>query len=200
MRRLLDVLRHDGADGALAPPAGPRRTCRALAAQLTDAGLTVRLTVDGDVGAAALARALGLPDRAGGADQRAEARRAGPRRRAPSRYGAERSSVDVVDDGVGGADAGARRARARRDAGARALYGGELTAGPRPAGGFAVHAPAAAGQRVDVIRVLLADDQALVRAGFRMILTPSPTSTWSARRPTASRPSRWPAGCARTSC
>ena len=31
------------------------------------------------------------------------------------------------------------------------------------------------------IRVLLADDQHLVRAGFRRSSTPSPTSTWSAR-------------------
>ena len=42
------------------------------------------------------------------------------------------------------------------------------------------------------IRVLVADDERLVRAGYRMILAPSPTSRWSARRPTGSRPSTWP--------
>ena len=37
--------------------------------------------------------------------------------------------------------------------------------------------------------VVVADDQALVRAGFRVLVTPPPTSRWWARRPTARR--RW---------
>ena len=41
------------------------------------------------------------------------------------------------------------------------------------------------------IRVLLADDQALVRGGFRSILDGQPDIEVVARRPTAWRPSSW---------
>ena len=65
-----------------------------------------------------------------------------------------------------------------------ALYGGALDAGPRPGGGFPCPRPAR--RREPVIRVLIADDQALVRGGFRVILDAQPTtSRSSARRPTA---------------
>ena len=36
-----------------------------------------------------------------------------------------------------------------------------------------------------MIRVLIADDQELVRTGFRLILPVTPTSRWSGRPPTA---------------
>jgi signal transduction histidine kinase len=139
MRRLLDVLRRDGADGALAPQPGAA-DLPALAAQLTDAGLPVRLTVDGDVGD--LPPALGLSvyrivqesltnvlKHAGTADAQVTVR-----------ADADAVVVDVVDDGAGGTDT---RGGGHGLVGMRervALFRGELTAGPCPTGGFAVHA------------------------------------------------------------
>ena len=76
-------------------------------------------------------------------------RRRRPRRRRP------------IADGGGSGIVGMReRAAAARRA---------LEAGPRAEGGFRVRGPPAAAGR-DVISVLLADDQALVRAGFRVLL------------------------------
>jgi hypothetical protein len=85
--------------------------------------------------------------------------------------------IEVEDDGAerirvpalrAAEAAGARDTRHDR---ARHGAGGELTAGPRPGRGFAVRA-ACLGQAAGaaVIRVLLADDQALVRAGFAALL------------------------------
>ena len=56
------------------------------------------------------------------------------------------------------------------------LFGGQLEAGPRPGGGFLVRGAPALGAGVSdaPIRVLIADDQALMRAGFRMILDAQP--------------------------
>ena len=54
-----------------------------------------------------------------------------------------------------------------------AFLGGELRTGARPGGGFLVHARlpvAGEGAALVTIRVLIADDQALMRGGFRMIL------------------------------
>ena len=52
-----------------------------------------------------------------------------------------------------------------------ALYGGRLAAGPGPEGGFEVRAalPVQAARRMST-RVLIADDQSMVRRGFRMII------------------------------
>ena len=54
------------------------------------------------------------------------------------------------------------------------MYGGVLAAGPEPGGGFAVRAQPSDRAGDAVIRVLVVDDQALVRGGFRLILESQP--------------------------
>ena len=89
--------------------------------------------------------------------------------------------MQVDDDGVGAAAALGPPADAGADDGdggrglagmrERALaLGGTAEAGPRPGRGFRVPGAAPADRERRVIRVLLADDQALVRAGFRALL------------------------------
>ena len=106
LRRLLGVLREDGA-GPLAPQPG---LAAAAGAGGGRPGRRRGRRVDAArPGAAAPgARPRRLPDRAGGADQRGEARRTGPRRPARWRSRGDRVRVDVADDGLGGA----RRRRA----------------------------------------------------------------------------------------
>ena len=138
-------------------------------------------------------RPVRLPDRAGGADERAQARRPGERARSTSSATADGVEVDVADDGGARATAAERRARASSAcASGSPLLGGELEAGPAPDGGFACARalPYRLRRRRDP-RPSIADDQALVRT--RLPDDPrgaSPTSRSSARPATAARRSR----------
>ena len=107
-------------------------------------------------------------------------------------------TVEVTDDGVGGA--GRRRQRHHRHAragrGARAARSRPARA---PGGGFRVAAPTCRGRRA-VITVVIADDQALVRGGFRALLDAQDDITVVGEAATATRRCAWPSSCAPTSC
>jgi signal transduction histidine kinase len=140
-RRLLDVLRDPDDEAGLAPQ--PRAAdLEALAASVRAVGLPVTVTIDGDLAA--------LPEAVDVSVYRIvqEAltnclKHAGPAR-AQVTIGCASDSVtvEVTDDGArspgpptaaGGYGLAGMRERA-------AVFGGELTAGPRPGGGYAVRA------------------------------------------------------------
>ena len=144
MRRLLGVLREDdGAGAALAPRPGIEQL-PALAESVRAAGLALELEIGGDCGA--LPPAIDLS--AYRIVQEAltnTLKHAGPdaHARVEVRRGPEELTVEVVDDGGGQAAAAAHDSGGHGLVGMRervALLGGELRAGPRPAGGFAVNA------------------------------------------------------------
>ncbi len=141
MRRLLGVLREDGAATSLAPPPGLAQL-EALAESSRLAGLAVELKLEGDfrdlppavdlsayrIVQEALTNAL---------------KHAGPARaRVHVRRDPQAVTIEVVDDGRG-VGSGEPSLGGHGLIGMRervALFGGELQAGPRPEGGFAVHA------------------------------------------------------------
>ena len=101
------------------------------------------------------------------------------------RHEADAVRIEVVDDGRGAASAvDADRRGGHGIAGMAeraATVGGDVIAGPRPGGGFRVRArlplsSSVVGRTMTapaepvVIRVVLADDQVLLRAGLRMLL------------------------------
>jgi signal transduction histidine kinase len=140
-RRLLGVLRDTGEETGLAPQPGIGEL-DALADTIRAAGLPVNLVIDGDP--AALPAAVDVSVYRIVQEALTNVlKHAGPAR-ATVTIGCEEEAVtvEIIDDGtgepgdwfpVGGHGLAGMRERA-------AIFGGELSAGPRPRGGFAVRA------------------------------------------------------------
>jgi signal transduction histidine kinase len=146
MRRLLGVLREAEPDHARAPQPGIAEL-RSLAARVEDAGLPVELSVQGDerpLPASAALSAYRIVQEA----LTNTLRHAGPARaRVILRYLPDALEVQVSDNGAGQQPGPERGNTTPADGGGHGLigmrervtlFGGELHAGPRPEGGYAV--------------------------------------------------------------
>ena len=177
LRRLLGILRTDDEQLAIGPQPG-LDSLEALVEQVREAGLPVELRVEGEpvqlppgvdlsayrIVQEALTNAL---KHAGQAEAEVVVR-----------YRASSLELEVVDNGAAAAATVSGSGSGHGLIGMRervALCGGVLEAGARNGHGYAVRArlPLERG-RPDTIRVLIADDQALVRTGFRVILEAEP--------------------------
>jgi signal transduction histidine kinase len=135
MRRLLGALRRDDEDLALAPQPG-LANLEPLLEEVRRAGLSVRLQIEG--APATLPSTLDLSayrvvqEGLTNALKHAHARHV----EVVVRYGSDRLSIDVRDDGDGGRPGGGP-GHGLVGVGERVkIYGGEMTAGARAAGGF----------------------------------------------------------------
>jgi len=137
MRRLLGVLR-DGDASDIGPQPGVAEL-RALAGTVEDAGMQVELSVQGEERPLPASAALSVYRIVQEALTNS-LRHAGPARaRVILRYLPDALEVQVSDNGVGvvpPAEHGGHGLIGMRER--VALFGGELTAGPRPEGGYAV--------------------------------------------------------------
>lgn len=144
MERMLGILRATGEAGETLSPQPGLSQVDSLAAQVSEAGLPVEVTVEGtpvelpvsvDLSAyriiqEALTNAL---------------KHAGPTHASVKvRYGSDSLELEITDDGrgasghrVGGHNGGRGLIGMRERVG---LFGGELSVGPRPEGGFRIHA------------------------------------------------------------
>lgn len=138
MRRLLGVLRDGDASDDLGPQPGVAEL-RALAGTVEDAGMQVELSVQGEERPLPASAALSVYRIVQEALTNS-LRHAGPARaRVILRYLPDALEVQVSDNGSGGmptAEHGGHGLIGMRER--VALFGGELTAGPRPEGGYAV--------------------------------------------------------------
>jgi signal transduction histidine kinase len=148
-RRLLGVLRGTGGDGGLAPQPGISEL-DALAGTVRAGGLQVNLVIDGDP--AVLPAAVDVSVYRIVQEALTNVlKHAGPAS-ADVRIGCVKDAVtiDVTDNGTG-VSASRAPAGGHGLAGMRervAVFGGELSAGPRPGGGFAVQARLPLGDRL----------------------------------------------------
>ena len=140
MRRVLDVLRDSGAGGGLAPQPGIDEL-DALARRMADAGLPVELSVQGEERPLPASAALSAY-RIVQESLTNTLRHAGPARaRVMLRYLPDALEIRVSDNGAGARASAVSEGGGHGLIGMRervALFGGELEAGPRPEGGYAV--------------------------------------------------------------
>ena len=138
MRRLLGVLRDGDASDDLGPQPGVAEL-RALAGTVEDAGMQVELSVQGEERPLPASAALSVYRIVQEALTNS-LRHAGPARaRVILRYLPDALEVQVSDNGVGGVPPAEHSGHGLIGMRERvALFGGELTAGPRPEGGYAV--------------------------------------------------------------
>ena len=221
-RRLLGVLRDTGEETGLAPQPGIGEL-DALAASVRAAGLPVNLVISGDH--AAVPAAVDVSVYRIVQEALTNVLKHAGQARADVTIGCADGAVtiEITDDGTGEpgerAPAGGHGLAGMRER--VAIFGGELRAGPRPGGGFAVRArlplgdgasPSAGPPRDDrlplgdklpqrdgaaVISVLIADDQDLVREGLRMLLEAEP-DLCRRRRGRRRQPGPDPGAAART--
>ena len=139
MRRLLGMLRRSDAELALAPQPSLAHIDD-LVAQVRDAGMPVELAIEGDV--RALPRGIDLSAYRIVQEALTNAlKHAGPASaRVTIRYGAGELEIEIADDGAGAAApaAGGHGLIGMRER--VALFGGDLAAGRRGDGGYAVRA------------------------------------------------------------
>ena len=169
MRRLLAAMRSDGDAAELLPQPG-LDGLDSLLGEIGRAGLPVELHVDGkpfplprgvDLSAYRIVQE-GLTN----ALKHAHASDAD----VTVRYRPDELEIEVRDNGGGssksdGLGHGLVGVRERVK-----IYGGEMTASKAPEGGFVLSTRLPIGDERMTIRVLVADDQSMVRAGFRMLL------------------------------
>jgi signal transduction histidine kinase len=141
MRRLLDVLRTDAEPAAELAPQPDLAGITALVEQVRDAGLTVKLQVDGAAGPLDPGVALTIYRIVQEALTNA-LKHAGPATaEVRLRFGVYWVTVEVCDTGRGPAPGGNTAGHGLVGMRERvALYGGDLRTGPRPGGGFRVYA------------------------------------------------------------
>ena len=169
MRRLVGLLREQGAMPEFAPQPS-MRAVDVLIGTVREAGLPVELEIEGEprelppgvdlsayrVIQEALTNAL---------------RYAGPAHAwVTVRWKEDELELEIANDGRSepGGDGGGHGLAGLRER--VSLVGGSIESGPRTGGGFVVRAHLPLGRGCMTTRVLIVDDQALVRDGFRMIL------------------------------